>query len=97
MRRIVCVLVVALLAGCSTTSVTITSGSTGAPPRGGLQVQAHASGRAAAALILAGLLLSYADWVAPGRQPPLLEPGRHISEQDCTRPIDPAAGNLRCK
>ena len=90
-------LAVALLAGCSTTSVTITSGSTSAQPKGGLQVQAQLNSPGLAALILVGMLLSYADWMAPSRQPPLLEPGRHISEQDCTRPIDPTAGNLRCK
>jgi hypothetical protein len=28
---------------------------------------------------------------------PVSEPTRAISEQDCTRPIDPAQGNLRCR
>ncbi|HEX6295255.1 MAG TPA: hypothetical protein VFZ74_01650 [Burkholderiales bacterium] len=28
---------------------------------------------------------------------PQLAPDRKVSEQDCTRPIDPALGNLRCK
>ena len=29
--------------------------------------------------------------------PPELAPDRIVSEQDCTRPIDETAGNLRCK
>jgi hypothetical protein len=28
---------------------------------------------------------------------PQLAPDRKVSEQDCTRPIDPTLGNLRCK
>ena len=28
---------------------------------------------------------------------PELAPDRKVSEQDCTRPIDPTLGNLRCK
>jgi hypothetical protein len=32
------------------------------------------------------------------RNPPApLDPARKISEQDCSKPIDPQAGNLRCK
>ena len=30
--------------------------------------------------------------------PPVkMDPNRKINEQDCTAPIDPAAGNLRCR
>lgn len=32
----------------------------------------------------------------PRRAPPM-DPKRRINEQDCTRPIDLTAGNLRCK
>jgi len=31
------------------------------------------------------------------RQPPPMDPKRQVSEQDCTKPIDLSAGNLRCK
>jgi hypothetical protein len=32
------------------------------------------------------------------RKPPApLDPSRKVSEQDCSKPIDPQAGNLRCK
>ena len=32
----------------------------------------------------------------PRRAPPM-DPKRKIHEQDCTRPIDPGSGNLRCR
>ena len=32
----------------------------------------------------------------PRRAPPM-DPKRRINEQDCTKPIDFSAGNLRCK
>jgi hypothetical protein len=32
----------------------------------------------------------------PRNAPPLADK-RKVSEQDCTRPVDPQAGNLRCK
>jgi hypothetical protein len=38
----------------------------------------------------------FSDWMGPRPPLPLL-PGRHISEQDCTQPVDPAKGNLRCR
>jgi len=31
------------------------------------------------------------------RGAPALAPDRRISEQDCTKPVDLSAGNLRCK
>jgi hypothetical protein len=31
------------------------------------------------------------------RRAPELDPGRKINEQDCSKPIDFGAGNLRCK
>ena len=31
------------------------------------------------------------------RHPPPMDPKREVSEQDCTKPVDLSAGNLRCK
>jgi hypothetical protein len=31
------------------------------------------------------------------RRPPPMDPKREVNEQDCTKPIDFSAGNLRCK
>lgn len=38
----------------------------------------------------------FSDWLGP-RPPPLLLPGRHISEQDCAQPLDLSKGNIRCR
>ena len=38
----------------------------------------------------------FSDWSAP-RTPPEMQPDRSISEQDCTKPVDFSAGNLRCR
>ncbi len=44
--------------------------------------------------ILAGAAYSYES---EREVAPELAPDRKVSEQDCTRPIDPSLGNLRCK
>ncbi len=38
----------------------------------------------------------FSDWMG-NRPAPEFLPGRHISEQDCSRPIDHSLGNTRCK
>ena len=79
----------------------------------GLYVSGHVRGNSLAAVVLAGLLLGaayddyksdrpfpslsvFTDWLRPP-PPPTLDPGRHITEQDCTKPVDLTRGNLRCK
>jgi hypothetical protein len=39
----------------------------------------------------------FADWFRGAPPPPELDPGRRVNEQDCTRPIDDPAANLRCR
>jgi hypothetical protein len=39
---------------------------------------------------------TFSDWFR-GTPPVELDPSRNISEQDCTRPLDPSLGNIRCK
>jgi hypothetical protein len=39
----------------------------------------------------------FADWFRGTPPPPPLDASRRVNEQDCTKPIDEAAGNLRCK
>ena len=34
---------------------------------------------------------------ADARHAPALDPHRKVAEQDCTKPVDPSAGNLKCK
>ena len=36
------------------------------------------------------------DYGVEGLIPPM-ERGRQVNEQDCSQPVDPRAGNLRCK
>jgi hypothetical protein len=38
----------------------------------------------------------FSDWMG-NRPAPELLPGRHISEQDCSQPLDFSRGNIRCK
>ncbi|MGQ0544913.1 MAG: hypothetical protein ACT4P3_06195 [Betaproteobacteria bacterium] len=64
---------------------------------GGCTVHLETDSRAATVLgigIAAGILYGYE---AERELPPELAPDRRVSEQDCTRPIDPTLGNLRCK
>jgi hypothetical protein len=37
-----------------------------------------------------------AQYLDPRNVPPL-DPGRDVSEQDCTKPVDLTRGNLKCK
>jgi hypothetical protein len=107
MRALVVFLAVAI-AGCSA-HMRVNS-NTSAPRSGGLSVQVH--GRSAAALIIAGMFVAAAvedareprpfpsfatfkDWFSPPPAPELA-PGRHISVQDCTRPVE-LSGNLKCR
>ena len=39
----------------------------------------------------------FADWFRGTPPPPPLDASRRVNEQDCTRPIDESAGNLRCR
>lgn len=101
------------LAGCSTTLTVNSGSSEPATGRGGLQVQGQVHSRSLVAVILAGLLIGaaledgrderpfpslsvFSDWLGP-RPPPLLLPGRHIQEQDCSKPIQDPTANLRCR
>lgn len=39
----------------------------------------------------------FADWFGGPPPPREMAEGRRINEQDCTKPIEEAAGNLRCR
>lgn len=96
---------VLLLAGCS--SHTAWKASTGAPHSGanvqGAQVRVHISGDLAvalgAAILAAGVIAHESGYYSESdpRYAPEMDPGRRISEQDCTRPLDYSVGNIRCK
>jgi len=99
-------------ASSQTTGVSSTpprAGNSFSSSSAGLQV--NASGGAAA--LVAGVLIvaalrepaqpgsfrswsDFSDWFW-GRPPPELALDRKVSEQDCSKPLDTSAGNLRCR
>lgn len=64
-------------------------GSGGPSAAAAMQAQSHAGGGMGGG----GGGRRYED---PRRAPPM-DPKRKVNEQDCTKPIDLGAGNLRCK
>jgi hypothetical protein len=101
------VVCVSLAAGCASRSQVNASSNTAAggisqPPAGttvtsgsaGLRAQTAGSNSIAAALIAIGLLSAAAP---PSERAPELAADRLVNEQDCTRPLEPSTGNLRCK
>ncbi len=66
-------------------------------------VHAHFSGGSGLAAVLAASMLAAAviDYERARVQAipnaAELEPGRRVTEQDCTKPIDYSLGNIRCK
>ena len=106
------------LAGCAHTAVSVNTGAGAASvPSGttivssGAGLQVHATGGAAAALVVTGIAVGvaqqasdpqrayghrgFSDWFW-GRPAPAMDPTRTVSEQDCTKPITDS-GNLRCR
>ena len=63
---------------------------------GSISVQGH--GNSLAALIFAGMFLAAAlTYREPPASAPELDASRRVNEQDCTKPIDESAGNLKCR
>lgn len=106
-------MVAALHSGCAARTQVSASSNTGGgvtTTSGGLRVESG-SNSFAAAIIAISLLAGAIEYARgeprpmpgraelfPGEPPaPQLAPERRVAEQDCTRPIDPSAGNLRCR
>jgi len=112
-RRWLAALLCALLTGCSSqANVRVAFPGGGGVPAGttttGSQVGAHVqSGSIAATLLAFGLLAAawyggdaerHASGVFPGSGPvPRLDESRRVNVQDCTRPIEDGAANLKCR
>jgi hypothetical protein len=65
----------------------------------GCTVHLHSSSDAARVIgvgVIAAAIYS-AETEGESRREPPLDPTRKVSEQDCSKPIDPTLGNLRCK
>jgi hypothetical protein len=45
----------------------------------------------------AGLFLGVASGARVDGEAPAMDPGRRVSEQDCTRPIEDTSANLKCR
>lgn len=85
------ILAVALLSGCAAPAPLIFGASS-------------SSGGAVALGVFAGLIIISASTsserggaTSGSRAAPELSKDRKINEVDCTQPIDPSAGNIRCK
>ena len=93
-----------LLAGCQSAlhlesapaSRTVAPG--GATSGGALEIRTH-SGSIVGALIGLGVFATAVQGDAtPGRATsPAMDPNRVVRAVDCTRPVEPAGGNLRCR
>jgi hypothetical protein len=94
------------------TAGTVSTPASGTTVSGGsVGVHAHGGRGLATVLIAIGLIAGMVEYsreerpfpspstLIPGNTQPVPEmaPERRIAEQDCTRPIDLSAGNLRCK
>ena len=112
MKRLLVFIAILALSACSSSRVQVNAGAHFAgPPRTGLHVQS--SGSAATALLVIGVLAATADpsefdrplpdprALLPGnsepRNAPPLAADRRVNEQDCSKPVDFSAGNLRCR
>lgn len=92
-------MLVVLLSGCSAhTGVAVSTGTGGPAPQASANVQVHA-GPAVGALIglgfMAAIIRGEADYAE--RAAPELDPNRRVLEQDCSKPIEDPAANLRCR
>ena len=94
--------VLILLAGCSShTRGSVSFASVGAA--GGVTTHIEGGAGLAALLGIAVVASSVIDnerglyGAGSPRTVPEMDPGRRVSEQDCTKPLDYSQGNIRCK
>jgi hypothetical protein len=100
MRISVLLLAFLLATGCAHTQTAINAGTGAGSATTGMSgsVSVHGHSNSLAALIFAGMFLAAAmTYREPPAATPELDASRRINEQDCTRPIDESAGNLRCR
>ena len=93
---------VALLAGCSNTAWQVSAGLPPPPSAASIHVDSSGLATVMGAAIIVGSMYEAARYgvdYAGGysRTPPEMDPGRKVSEQDCTKPLDFTLGNIRCK
>jgi hypothetical protein len=91
----------ALLAGCSNTAWQVSAGVPPPQSAANLHIDSNSLATVLGVAIIAGSLYEAArygvDYQGYSRTPPEMDPGRKVSEQDCTKPLDFTLGNIRCK
>ncbi len=91
-------LAVLALAGCAHSSWQFSSGGAPAPvPLSGGASVSTASSNWFATLFTFGLINYAMTGGTPFYAVPPMDPGRRVVEQDCTRPLEDPAANLRCR
>jgi hypothetical protein len=104
-------LVLFLLAGCASSRVDVSASSNTATTSTSGSVQVRASDGLARAIVIMALIGAAVEYnredrpfpdpraLLPGNSQPVppLAPARTVVEQDCSKPVDWSAGNLRCK
>ncbi len=100
--RILLIACVVALSGCSSDLYVRTSAADRTNPSAGGSVSGGAvelrSPMTSLAVMLFGVhLVAQGQDAVPSAETPALDPGRSVSEQDCTRPVAESGGNLRCR
>jgi len=98
--RSICIVAAALSACSANYAVRVNS-----PPPSGAPAATVSSGSPIANAIIIGIMvgdaIQYYQLGPEGRTPvfgaPPMDPERKVNAQDCTRPVDPEAGNLLCR
>lgn len=103
--RILLISCLIALSGCSSDLYVRTSAADRTIPNPGGSVSGGAvelrSPMTSLAVVLFGVhlvaLVAQGQEAVPSAETPALDPGRSVSEQDCTRPVAESGGNLRCR
>jgi hypothetical protein len=100
-----------LLAGCASSRVEVSSNSGAATTSSSGSLQVQGSDGLARAIVIMALIGAAVEYnreerpfpdvrsLLPANSPPAppLAPARRVVEQDCSKPVDWSAGNLRCR
>ncbi len=83
---------IVLLAGCSHSAVVVSNASSVAP-----SAPFNASGGVAAAVLIGTAAIAASQEAGSPQPVPAMALEREVHLQDCTKPLDLTAGNLRCR
>jgi hypothetical protein len=83
---------IVFVAGCSHSAVVVSNASSVAP-----SAPFNASGGVAAVMLIGTAAIAASQGTSSPQPVPAMAPEREVHLQDCTKPIDLTAGNLRCR